>query len=115
MHACAALFKDVFALIRDEQNALEEEDMDRLEELAQQRADLVQKIWAKREGYDKNALIIGLRTVLDAHGKLNDAAEVLHAKYRAQQQNGRKQAKYFTTERNVYSQIQKSQYFNKIS
>lgn len=115
MHPCAALFKDVFALIRDEENALAEEDIDRLEELAQQRADLMQKIWSLRDGYDNDALMIGLRAVRDAHGKLTASADALHAKYRIQQQNGRKQAKYFTTERHVYSQIQKSQYFNKIS
>lgn len=115
MYACAGLFKDVFELIRAEEHALAEEDMDRLEELAQQRAALMQKIWTQREGIDADALVAGLRAVRDAQGKLSASAEVLHAKYREQQQNSRKYAKYFTSERHVYSQMQKSQYFNKIS
>ena len=115
MHACAVLLDNVLALVREEEQALAREDVDTMEELAVQRAGLLRQAWEQRQGYDEEALKRNLVVVRDANEKLHVAAKALHAKYREQQQNGRKQAKYFSAERNAYSQMQKSQFFNKIS
>ena len=115
MHACAALLEDALALMREEEQALALEDVDRMEELANRRATLLNQAWTQRQGYDEETLRQQLVAVRDANETLHAKAEVLHARYREQQQNGRKQAKYFSTERHIYSQMQKSQFFNKIS
>ncbi len=115
MHACAALLEEMLSLARLEEAALNEEDLDKVAELTEKRAALLQEVWRQREGYDETSLLQSLLLLDEEQKKLQKQAELLHETYREQQNNGRKQAKYFAADRHVYTQSNKSLYFNKIS
>lgn len=115
MHPCATLLDELLALIPAEEKALADEDMDRAEELAGQRADLLQKVWQRRDGYDSEDLRQSLLKVKDEQARLREAAEALHAKLRAQQRAGRKQTRYLNADRHVQAQLQRAFYCDKIS
>lgn len=115
MHACAALLEEAFDLVRQEENALLEEDIDTVDELAQQRVELLKKVWRERAGYDEDALRVQFLNMQEAQKNLKEQADALHAKYRQQQQYSRKQTKYFDTDRKIHSELQKSFYCDKVS
>lgn len=115
MHPCAAFLEEIIALCRVEGQALADEDVDKAEELANQRFELIQKAWDTREGYSEEALHASLLAIRDEQKRLHTAAEALHDKLREQQHAGRKQAKYFNQDRHIQAQLQRSFYFDKIS
>ncbi|MDL2267543.1 hypothetical protein LJC46_06110 [Desulfovibrio sp. OttesenSCG-928-G15] len=110
MHPSLALLKEVTALLREEEVALADENLEAAEELSAKRKDVLADIWAKRQGCDEEELRKGLSAVLAANRSLQIKAESLQQKYQAQKQAGRKQTKYFSTERHLHSAMRKSVY-----
>lgn len=115
MHPCAVLLDELLFLIPAEEKALADEDTERAEELAGQRAELLQKAWTSRDGYNAEELRHRLLQVQAAQSRLHEAAEALHAKLRAQQRAGRKQTRYFNADRKIQAQLQRAFYCDKIS
>ncbi len=115
MHPCAALLEEIIALCRVEGQALADEDVDKAEELANQRFDLIQKAWDSREGYPEDRLHASLLLIRDEQARLQTVAEALHDKLRERQHAGRKQTKYFNQDRHIQSQLRRSFYCDKIS
>lgn len=115
MHKCAVLFDRFFFLANLEKEALIAEDMDRVNSLALERTGILEKAWQEREGFDENLLREQLLKAGKCQETLADAANILHKKYREQQKNGRKQNRYFNTERYINTNLQKSFYCDKVS
>ena len=115
MHPSAAILDEVFALVRLEELALAEEDVDRAGELADRRADLLFDAWRIREGCSDNLLVERLQTLQDMQRQLQDKAEALRAKLGAQMSAERKQAKYFDGYRHASAEAKKAFYFDKRS
>lgn len=115
MHKCAVLFDRFFALVELEEDAIASEDIDRVNSLAAERAAVLQEAWGEREGFDEAKLRLHILRAGKCQEKLTEAAGVLQAKYREQQKNGRKQARYFSMDRNLHSELQKSFYCDKVS
>jgi len=110
MHASTRLLDEVLDLIRSEVAALSAEDVDRAEELSARRSMLLEQAWERREGCDEPTLRAHLLRVQAAQTGLVTAAENLRQKYRQQQNAGRKQAKYFATERHLHAATKKAFY-----
>jgi hypothetical protein len=110
MHVSAVLLENVFGLISSELEALSADDLDKAEELAARREELLEQVWQQREGWDEAELRDRLFRVVAAQAELIAAAEALQRKYREQQNAGRKQAKYFSTERHLHAASRKSFY-----
>lgn len=110
MHPSLVLLKDVTVLLREEEAAIADENLEAAEELSAKRQAVLDDIWAKREGCDEEALRNGLSAVLAASRSLQAKAELLERKYQAQKMAGRKQTKYFSTERHLHSAMRKSVY-----
>lgn len=115
MPSCAVLLDELLEVSGAEERALADEDMDRAEELAERRAVLLKDIWSNREGYDVEALKLALSKAREIQSRLQDIAEGLQEKFRQQQSAGRKQAKYFNTDRHLHAQMKKSFYCDKVS
>lgn len=115
MHPSAAMLDEVFALVRLEELALAEEDVDRAEELADRRADLLFDAWRLRGGCPDDLLVEQLQKLQDMQRHLQDKAEALRAKLGAQMSAERKQAKYFDGYRHASAQAKKAFYFDKRS
>lgn len=115
MHACARLLNNLLALIPAEKKALDDEDLERVEELAEQRARLLWEAWQARDGYDEDELHGQMSTVLEAQRELQHHAERLHAVLKQRQHDGRKQTRYLDGDRYVHAQAQKSFYCDKVS
>lgn len=115
MHACAVLFDKFFSLVGLEEEALAAEDMDRVNALASERTAILQKAWEEREGYDEDQLRQNLLRAEKHQEKLAETARTLYAKYKEQQKNGRKQARYMDLDRGIYAELQKSFYCDKVS
>lgn len=110
MHACAKLLGEAFGLIAFERVALADEDLDKAKELAARRGELLKEAWRLREGYDAAALRAAFVRMEAVQVELISVAEVLQQKYREQQSAGRKQAKYFSTERHLHAASRKAFY-----
>ncbi|MDR0339683.1 MAG: hypothetical protein LBH65_05330 [Desulfovibrio sp.] len=115
MHACAVLLDELLALVPSEENALANEDVDKVKELADKRAELLWKAWQNREGFDEEELRTALTQVLETQKTLHAKAEVLRQSLRERQAAGRKQARYFNGDRHVHAQAQRSFYCDKVS
>jgi HPt (histidine-containing phosphotransfer) domain-containing protein len=115
MHPCAALLDEAIALAQQERQALAEEDVDKLEELAHRRADLLNDAWGMREGYAQNVLLEHLQKMRLIHEQLQNHAETLRDKLAEQISVERKQAKYLDGFHNADAQSQKAYYFDKRS
>ena len=112
MHTSTRLLDEVLDLIRSEMAALSAEDLDKAEELSAHRNTLLEQAWERREGCDEQALRAHLLRVQAAQTGLVTTAENLRQKYRQQQSAGRKQAKYFDTERHLHAETKKAFYFD---
>ena len=115
MHPSAVLLDEAIALARLEELALAEEDLDKAEELANQRAELLCDAWRMREGYVENVLVEHLRKLQTMQEQLQNRAESLRAKLAGQISTERKQAKYLNGYYHVTAQAQKAFYFDKRS
>ena len=115
MHPSAAILEEVFALVRLEELALAEEDVDRAEELADKRAGLLFDAWRVREGCPDTLLMEHLQKLQDMQRDLQGKAETLRARLGAQMSAERKQAKYFDGYRHASAQAGKAFYFDKRS
>lgn len=115
MHKCALLFDKFFLLADLEEEAIAAEDMDRVDALALERTGLLRQIWQERAGCDKEKLQTLLQRANEYQQKLTEAARALHARYREQQRNGRKQSRYFNMDRHIQADLQKSFYCDKVS
>jgi hypothetical protein len=112
MHICAVLLDEVLGLISSELEALSADDLDKAEELAARREELLEQVWQQREGWDETELRTRLFRVVTAQAELIAAAEALQRKYRGQQSASRKQSKYLSTERHLHAESKKSNYFD---
>ena len=115
MHPSATILDEVFALVRLEELALAEEDVDRAEELADRRADLLFDAWRLRAGCPDSLLAERLQKLQDMQRQLQSKAEALRAKLGAQMSAERKQSKYFAGYRHASAQANKAFYFDKRS
>lgn len=115
MHKCATLFNRFFALVDLEEDAIAAEDIEKVNALAAERAAVLQEAWGQREGFDEETLRTHILHAGKCQEKLTEAASVLHAKFRQQQKNGRKQSRYFSMDRNLHAELQKSFYCDKVS
>ena len=115
MHPSAALLDEAIALAHQEELALTEENVDKAEELANRRADLLNDAWSMREGYAQSLLLEHLQKMHAIHGRLRNHAEILRDKLAGQISVERKQAKYLDGYHNADSQPQKAYYFDKHS
>jgi hypothetical protein len=115
MHPSAAIFDEAISLARLEELALKEEDIDRAEELADKRADLLFDAWRIREGYANDLLVERLQTLQSMQQHLQEQATLLRAKLGAQIVTERKQARYLDGYRHANEQRQKSFYCDKRS
>ena len=104
------LLKNVLDLIGSELDALAAEDLDKAEELAVRREELLKQVWELREGWDEEELRTRLLQVVAAQAELITTAEDLQRKYREQQKAGRQQSKYFNTERHLHAESRKAFY-----
>jgi hypothetical protein len=110
MHTSGALLENILGLIGSELDALAADDLDKAEELAARREELLEQVWQQREGWDEEELRTRLLQVIAAQAKLITAAECLQRKYREQQKAGRQQNKYFSTERHLHAESRKAFY-----
>jgi gluconate kinase len=110
MHAAASLLENIHGLIVSEREALSADDLDKADELAARRGELLEQVWQDREGWDAEELRDHLFRVLTAQAELITAAEALQQKYREQQKAGRKHAKYFSAERHLHTASRRALY-----
>lgn len=115
MHPCTALLEKIIALCRVEERALADEDIDKVEELSRERADLLREVWEVRAGYPDEELHAALLRIKDEQTRLGLAAEALHRRLREQQQASRKQSRYFNQDRHLNAQNNRAFYCDKIS
>lgn len=115
MHPCAALFDEILALCRVEEQALIDENIDKAEEIARQRFILIGNAWDSRQGYPEDSLRASLRGIREEQARLHAAAEALHERLRERQQAGRKQFRYFNQDRHIHAQSKRAYYCDKIS
>jgi len=106
----SALLDNVLGLIGLELEALAADDLDKAEELATRREELLAQVWEQREAWDEAELRARLLQVVEAQAELITAAEGLQRKYREQQKAGRQQGKYFSTERHLHTESRKALY-----
>lgn len=110
MHPCAAYLNEVQEVMRNEQAALAAEDLDLLEQLADQRHTLLKKAWDARAGYDESQLLNHLLEVEKLQQGLREKAQELQVDLRRRMNDGNKQARYFDGDRHIHSQLKKSLY-----
>lgn len=110
MHVSAELLDEALNLVASELAALSAEDLDRAEELAARREELLKQAWRQREGWDEVELRRYLLRVEKAQAEVTAGAERLRQRYREQQSAGRKQARYFGTERHLHAASRKAFY-----
>lgn len=110
MHPCAAKFEEAHRLIRLEESALAEEDVERAETLAEKRAVLIFEAWQLREGYAEELLLEQMEKMQALQTEMIEKAQALLEKLGGQMATERKQAKYFDGYRHARAQAQKSFY-----
>lgn len=115
MHPCAILLGEVLTLSRLEEEALEQEDLEQAEDLAQKRSELLQQAWKEREGYDVDLLRNTLIVVQAMQERLLEMATEIHEKLGSQLKNTKQQGKYFAGNRYLQAESQKSYYLRKTS
>ena len=115
MHPCAAKLDEALGLIRLEESALAEEDVERAETLAEKRAVLIFEAWQVREGYAEGLLIERMEMMRAMQTELIEKAQTLLEKLGGQMATERKQAKYFDGYRHAKAQAQKSFYCDRRS
>ena len=115
MHPSAAILDEALALAKLEESALIDEDLDKAEELADKRADLLSDAWRLRKGYAEDLMIEQLQKLHAIQQNLQHRAEALRAKLGNQMSTERKQAKYFDGYLHDKAQSQKAYYFDKRS
>ena len=115
MHPSAAKLEEALSLARLEESALADEDLDRAEELADKRADLLFDAWSLRKGYAVELLCERLQELQAVQQRLNERAESLRDRLSNQISSERKQSKYFDGYRHAKAQAQKSFYCDKRS
>lgn len=115
MHPCAALFDEILALCRVEEQAILDEDIEKVEETARQRSILIGNAWEARQGYPEDSLRASLQGIRDEQTRLHAAAEALHTRLSERQQAGRKQSRYFNQDRHIHAQSKRAYYCDKIS
>jgi hypothetical protein len=108
MHTSATLYDEAISLARLEELALEEEDIDRAEELADRRADLLFDAWRLRGAGE--LLVEQLQTLQSIQQHLQERATRLRDKLGGQIAAERKQSKYFNGYRHDQAQRQKAFY-----
>lgn len=75
MHESLRLLGDALEIARQELQALDAEDEERLQELCEQRATLMNAAWAGREGCDPLLLVKALTAIQDVQRSLTILAE----------------------------------------
>ena len=115
MHPSVVMLDEVSALVRLEELALAEEDVERAEELAERRAGLLFDAWRVRAGCPASLLAEHLQKLQDMQRHLQDKAEALRARLGAQMSAERKQARYIDGYRHASAQAGKAFYFDKRS
>lgn len=115
MHACALLLDELFSLIPEEERALEQEDLEQVELLAQRRSGLVDDIWRQRDGYDKKQLKQRLEELCRQQEHLRQKALALQQTLRQRQMAGRKQTRYFDGDRYRHAQSKRAFYCEKVT
>ena len=106
----STILDNVLDLIGSELEALAADDLDKAEELAIQREELLAQVWEHKEAWDEEELRNRLLQVVAAQAELITAAEGLQRQYREQQKAGRQQNKYFDTERQLHAESKKAFY-----
>jgi hypothetical protein len=109
------LIDEAIALAHQEELALAEENMDKAEELASRRADLLSDAWRKREGYANNLLLERMQKMQTIQKDLRERAECLRDKLAERISTERKQAKYLDGYHHAGARSQKAYYFDKRS
>jgi hypothetical protein len=115
MHPCPALLEEAFVCLASEESALEAEDLDKAEELAERRAGFIDAAWTARAGFDEEALRERLLELKGRHDLLAAKADTLWQRLREQQNASRKQSRYLNVERRINAQAKKSFYCDKRS
>ena len=115
MHPCPSLLEEAFVCLASEASALEAEDLDKADELAQRRAGLIDAAWAARGGFDEKALRNRLLELKNRHALLAAKADDLWQRLRERQNASRKQSRYLNAERQVSALAKKSFYCDKHS
>ena len=115
MQACDRLFHKFFLLADLETEALGAEDMDRVDSLSSERAEILQELWRVRDSYDAETLRPQIQRAIVRQKELTEVADALQARYSEQRKNRRKQTQYFSMDRNLNAELQKSFYCNKVS
>jgi hypothetical protein len=115
MHPCPALLEEAFVCLASEASALEAEDLDMAEELAERRAGLIDAAWTARAGFAEEALRDRLLELKGRHDLLAVRADALWGRLREQQNASRKQSRYLNAERRINALAKKSFYCDKRS
>jgi hypothetical protein len=115
MQACDRLFHKFFLLADLEAEALGAEDMDKVDSLSGERAEILQELWLSRDNYEAENLRSQIQRAIVRQRELTEAADALQARYNEQRKNRRKQTQYFSMDRNLNAELQKSFYCNKVS
>ncbi len=115
MHPCAILLGEALTLSHMEEEALEVEDLDQAEDLAQKRSELLQQAWKERDGYDVGLLQNTLLVIEAMQERLMELATGLQKGLGAQLKTTKQHGKYFADTRYKESIAQKSYYLSKTS
>ena len=92
MHESLLLLAEALVLTGQEQEALAEENEERLYELCERRTALLARAWEQREGCDTAALVTALQAIQQAQDKLNITAQVISDEMREALQQSREQS-----------------------
>ena len=115
MHPCAILLGEVLTLLRLEEEALDLEDLEQAEDLAQKRSELLEQAWKERDGYDVDLLRNTLMVIQAMQERLIEIASKIHGDLGAQLRKTKQHGKYFSENRYWQGEMQKSYYVSKTS
>lgn len=115
MHPVEKLYSDAMEIARQELSAMENEDMDLLDELCLKRRQILEKAWCQREGCAPEFLIKKISEQHEMQNKLKDKAESMSNDIRRQLKTRNKQSGYFNNARSQSAMVGKSYYINKVS
>jgi hypothetical protein len=115
MHPCAIRLEEAFACLAAEEAALDEEDLEKTDALAAERAACIRHAWQARDGFDAELLRQRLLELEKMHGRLVGKAEALRQSLHERQSVRKKQSRYFNAERHIHAEAKRSLYCDKRS
>lgn len=115
MHPSVLLLDEAIAIAQQEEVALQEDDLDKVETLASKRAGLLFDAWRIRKGCDESLLLQKMQAVEAIQDRLCASTDKLKNELGKQMTTERKQSKYFDGYRHDAAQSRKAFYCDKKS